>query len=58
MPFAFTKYDVVMLSSVLHSKRAIQVNIQIMLREDPLALKPMLINPQPKIKLLFIPYNP
>ena len=31
MPFAITKYDVAMLSSVLRSKRAIQVNIQIML---------------------------
>ena len=31
MPFAFTEYGVAMLSSVLKSKRAIQVNIQIML---------------------------
>ncbi len=31
MPFAFTEYGVAMLSSVLRSKRAIQVNIQIML---------------------------
>jgi hypothetical protein len=31
MPFAFLEYGVVMLSSVLRSKRAIQVNIQIML---------------------------
>ena len=30
MPFAFTEYGVAMLSSVLRSKRAIQVNIQIM----------------------------
>ncbi len=29
MPFAFTEYGVAMLSSVLKSKRAIQVNIQI-----------------------------
>lgn len=29
-PFAFTEQGVAMLSSVLHSKRAIQVNIQIM----------------------------
>jgi hypothetical protein len=31
MPFAFTEYGVAMLSSVVRSKRAIQVNIQIML---------------------------
>ena len=31
MPFAFTEYGVAMLSSVLRSKRAIQVNIQVML---------------------------
>jgi hypothetical protein len=31
MPFAFTEYGVAMLSSILRSKRAIQVNIQIML---------------------------
>ena len=31
MPFVFTEYCVAMLSSVLRSKRAIQVNIQIML---------------------------
>ena len=31
MPSAFTEYGVAMLSSVLRSKRAIQVNIQIML---------------------------
>ena len=31
IPFAFTEYGVAMLSSVLRSKRAIQVNIQIML---------------------------
>jgi hypothetical protein len=31
MPFAFTEYGVAMLSSVLRSQRAIQVNIQIML---------------------------
>ncbi len=31
MPFAFTEYGVAMLSSVLRSKRAIQVNIQIMI---------------------------
>ena len=31
MPYAFTEYGVAMLSSVLRSKRAIQVNIQIML---------------------------
>src|SRR6056297_1294736 len=31
LPFAFTAYGVAMLSSVLCSKRAIQVNIQIML---------------------------
>ena len=31
MPFAFTEYGVAMLSSVLRSKRGIQVNIQIML---------------------------
>ncbi len=31
MPFAFTEYGVAMLSSVLRSKRAIKVNIQIML---------------------------
>jgi len=31
MPFVFTEYGVAMLSSVLRSKRAIQVNIQIML---------------------------
>ena len=31
MPFAFTEFGVAMLSSVLRSKRAIQVNIQIML---------------------------
>ena len=31
MPFAFTEYGVAMLSSVLWSKRAIKVNIQIML---------------------------
>ena len=31
MPFAFTEYGVAMLSSVLRSKSAIQVNIQIML---------------------------
>lgn len=31
MPFAFTVYGVAMLSSVLRSKRAIQVNIQIMI---------------------------
>jgi hypothetical protein len=31
MPFAFSEYGVAMLSSVLRSKRAIQVNIQIML---------------------------
>lgn len=30
-PFAFTEYGVAMISSVLRSKRAIQVNIQIML---------------------------
>ena len=30
MPYAFTEYGVAMLSSVLRSKRAIQVNIQIM----------------------------
>ena len=29
MPYAFTEYGVAMLSSVLNSKRAIQVNIQI-----------------------------
>lgn len=29
-PFAFTDYGILMLSSVLNSKRAIQVNIQIM----------------------------
>jgi hypothetical protein len=29
-PYAFTEQDVAMLSSVLHSKRAIQVNIEIM----------------------------
>ena len=31
MPFAFTEYGNAMLSSVLRSKRAFQVNIQIML---------------------------
>ena len=31
LPFAFTEYGVAMLSSVLRSKRAIEVNIQIML---------------------------
>jgi hypothetical protein len=31
MPFAFSEYGVAVLSSVLRSKRAIQVNIQIML---------------------------
>jgi len=31
MPYAFTEYEVAMLSSVLRSKKAIQVNIQIML---------------------------
>lgn len=31
MPYAFTEYGVAMLSSVLRSKRAIEVNIQIML---------------------------
>lgn len=31
MPFAFAEYGVAMLSSVLRSKRAIQVNIQIMI---------------------------
>ena len=31
IPFAYTEYGVAMLSSVLRSKRAIQVNIQIML---------------------------
>ena len=31
MPFAFTEFGVAMLSSVLRSKKAIQVNIQIML---------------------------
>jgi len=31
MPFAFTEYGVAMLSSVLRSKRAIEVNIQIMI---------------------------
>ena len=31
MPMAFTEYGVAMLSSVLRSKRAIEVNIQIML---------------------------
>ena len=31
MPFAFTEYGVAMLSSVLRSKRAIQVNIQIII---------------------------
>jgi phage regulator Rha-like protein len=31
MPFAFTEYGVAMLSSVLRSKKAIQVNIQIIL---------------------------
>ena len=31
MPYAFTEYGVAMLSSVLRSKRAIHVNIQIML---------------------------
>ncbi|MCD7780208.1 MAG: ORF6N domain-containing protein [Candidatus Gastranaerophilales bacterium] len=30
LPFAFTEQGVAMLSSVLHSKRAIQINIQIM----------------------------
>jgi phage regulator Rha-like protein len=30
MPFAFTEHGILMLSSVLNSKRAIQVNIQIM----------------------------
>jgi len=30
LPFAFTEYGILMLSSVLKSKRAIQVNIQIM----------------------------
>ena len=30
MPYAFTEHGVLMLSSVLSSKRAIQVNIQIM----------------------------
>jgi len=30
IPFAFTEHGVLMLSSVLNSKRAIQVNIQIM----------------------------
>jgi hypothetical protein len=30
LPFAFTEYGVLMLSSVLNSERAIQVNIQIM----------------------------
>ena len=49
MPFAFTEYGVAMLSSVLRSKRAIQVNIQIML-----ASKLIVINPQPEIKFLFI----
>ena len=29
-PFAFTEQDVAMLSSVLHSKRAVHVNIEIM----------------------------
>ncbi len=29
-PFAFTEHGVLMLSSVLHSERAIQVNIQVM----------------------------
>ena len=31
LPYAFTEYGVAMLSSVLRSKRAIEVNIQIML---------------------------
>lgn len=30
-PYAFTEHGIAMLSSVLHSKRAIQVNIQIMI---------------------------
>ena len=30
LPFAFTEHGILMLSSVLNSKRAIQVNIQIM----------------------------
>ncbi len=30
LPYAFTEYGILMLSSVLNSKRAIQVNIQIM----------------------------
>lgn len=30
MPFAFTEHGVLMLSSILNSERAIQVNIQIM----------------------------
>jgi hypothetical protein len=30
MPYAFTEHGVLMLSSVLNSERAIQVNIQIM----------------------------
>ncbi|MEW6482501.1 MAG: ORF6N domain-containing protein [bacterium] len=30
LPYAFTKHGILMLSSVLNSKRAIQVNIQIM----------------------------
>jgi hypothetical protein len=36
LPFAFTEKGIAMLSSVLHSKRAIQVNIDIM-RVPPLA---------------------
>ena len=31
MPFAFTEYGVAMISNLLRSKRAIQVNIQVML---------------------------
>jgi hypothetical protein len=30
LPFAFTEYGIIMLSSVLNSKKAVQVNIQIM----------------------------
>ncbi len=49
MPFAFTEPGVAMLSSVLHSQRAIQVNIEIMrvfiqLRKQPHIYQPDLVS--------------
>ena len=36
MPRAFTDYGILMLSSVLHSQKAVEVNIQIIVRHEAL----------------------